>query len=241
MSYVSYLPDKKLVEAVEKVLSIGINKKKTAEKDFYKNVIDPFGALFEIAAFDVDINTWKESELIRQCQKTLQNHIGSFHQEILGSINGWQDLGSGGVVDIKNDERKIIAEVKNKHNTVSGGDLNSKYDTLEKLVMPKSSEYKGYTSYFVQIIPKKPGAYDEYFTPSIRDTGGKCAANELIRVIDGASFYDLVTEKKNSLHELYVALPSVIEDVLNEKYKKNFKIEDRASFNTLFTKAYISK
>lgn len=174
MSIISYISDEKIKEIVYKVLAKGIAKKKSAEKDFYKNVIDPFGAIFEVATFDIAIKNWKESELIRQSQKTLQNQIGNFHQEVLGNVNTWVDLGTGGVVDLKNDERKIIAEVKNKYNTVSGGDLSSKYETLENLVMPKTSGYKGYTAYFVQIIPKKTTRYNEFFQPSNKEKGTRC-------------------------------------------------------------------
>jgi hypothetical protein len=241
MNFVSYLNDDDVKSAVFKVLNTGISKKKSAEKEFYENVIDPFSSVFEVAAFDVDLQTWKNSELIRQCQKTLQNQIGSFHQEILGYVNDWTDMGTGNVVDLKNDKKKIIAEVKNKYNTVSGGDLSSKYETLENLVMPKSSEYKDYTSYFVQIIPKSPGRYNKCFTPSNKEKGTKCPQNELIRIIDGASFYELVTGNRDALYELFQALPKIIEAVFIEKFKRTISIKAKKDFIDYFNKAYISK
>lgn len=108
MSYLTYIADEKLKEVVKSVLDKGIKRKKTAEKKFTQNVIDPFGALFEAAAFDVNHQTWKSSETIRQCQKTLQNHVGDLHQKILGSVNGWVDLGTGSVFDLACEDKKII-------------------------------------------------------------------------------------------------------------------------------------
>lgn len=239
MSFVSFIKDNDIKAAVLKVLETGINKKQSAEKDFFKNVIDPFGAIFEVSAFGVDLTTWKNSELIRQCQKTLQNQIGTFHQEVLGYIKDWEDLGTGSVIDLKNDKQKIIAEVKNKYNTVSGGDLSSKYETFENLVMPKNSEYKGYTSYLVQIIPKKPGRYNDFFTPSNKEKGIKCPENKLIRVIDGASFYELVTGRSNALFELFEILPEIIKDVLKDAFGREFVLSDGEEFKDFFNRAYI--
>lgn len=215
--------------------------RKRAGKDFFRNVIDPFGSIFEISAFGVTLEAWKDSELIRQCQKTLQNQIGAFHQEILGCVDSWIDMGKGSVVDLRNDNRKIIAEVKNKYNTVSGGDLSSKYNTLENLVMPKNSEYKGYTSYFVQIIPKYPERYNNCFTPSNKEKGTKCPENELIRVIDGASFYELVTGHTDALYELFQALPEIIEEVFNESFNQSISLNNKEEFNNFFKRAYINQ
>lgn len=238
MSYLTFIGDDQIKSIVSKVLAKGINKKKTSEHDFYKNVIDPFGSLFEIASFDVDLKTWKESELIRQCQKTLQNQIGTFHQELLGQMVGWKDLGTGAVIDVKNKDRKIIAEIKNKYNTVSGGALSSTYTTLENLVMPKTSEYKGYTVYFVNIIPKKPERFNICFQPSDKERGVKCQKNDLIRNIDGASFYDLVTGEKDTLERLYTVLPTIISDVMKEDFDKDFKQPVQEELMAFYDSAY---
>ena len=238
MSYLPFIEDNNIKEIVFKVLQAGIEKKNESENEFYKNVIDPFSALFEVAAFGVNLETWKESELIRQCQKTLQNQIGTFHQNILGSVLGWSDLGVGSVIDLKNEKKKIIAEVKNKYNTVSGGELSAKYNTLQNLVMPKNSEFKNYTAYFVNIIPKTANRFDNCFQPSDKETGTKCQKNEQIRIIDGASFYELVTGEKDALGKVYSVLPKIIEDLFREKFNRKFIIPDKDGLNEFFQKAY---
>lgn len=239
MCYLNYIEDKKLKEIVKLVLDKGINRKKEADEKFTKNVIDPFGSLFEAAAFDVDHNTWKSAETIRQCQKTLQNHVGDLHQKILGNVNGWEDLGTGSVVDLVCENNRILAEVKNKYNTVTGGKLADQYYSLERLVMPKASKYRSYKAYFVNIIPKKPSRFNKTFEPSDKDKGAKCPKNELIRVIDGASFYELVTGDKNAITDLYAALPVVIEDIFKTEYgQPGFEIPDKQEFAKYFNLAY---
>lgn len=208
-------------------------------KDFQKNIIDPFSSIFDAAVSEVTHETWKDSEMVRQCQKTLTNHIGNLHQKILGSVEGWEDLGTGGIVDLVCNERKIIAEVKNKYNTVTGGKLADQYNSLDRLVSPKTNKYKDYTSYFVNIIPKKPERFNMTFEPSDKDKGIKCRKNEKIRIIDGASFYTLVTGRENALEELYNALPIIIEDIYETDYKRtDFLIADKDLFRRYFQHAY---
>jgi len=111
----------------------------------------------------------------------------------------------------------MLAEVKNKYNTLTGGKRADLYRTLEGLVMPKASRFKDYTAYYVTVIPQKPIRYDRFFTPSDKSKGAKCAENELIRELDGAEFYTLVTGSKTALNDLFDILPSVISDVSNGK------------------------
>ncbi len=239
MGYLNYISNDNIEKIIKDILDIGIKRKREAEKKFTKNVIDPFGSIFDAAVSDIDHKTWKISETVRQCQKTLQNHVGALHQKMLGKVDRWEDLGTGSVVDLICKEKKIIAEVKNKYNTVSAGSLASEYYSLERLVMPKSSKYQGYISYFVTIIPKKPERFNHLFTPSDKDKGAKCPANEFIRTIDGASFYTLVTGQESALSDFYTALPTIIENIFERYYKQpGFKIADKEEFSKYFDLAY---
>ena len=199
MSYVPFLDDEIFIGIVNEVFIKGVDAKSKSIKGFNRNVIDPFAALFEIACLHGEFDSWFVSEASRQAQKSLANHVGAFHQKILGSVIGWKDLGTGEMVDVENQERKVIAEIKNKYNTLKGSNQVDLYEELESYVMRNGQKYKGYTAYYVEIIPKKPVRYDVPFTPSDKKTSSKCASNELIRRIDGASFYSLVTGHENAL------------------------------------------
>lgn len=238
MPFLEYISDEDLIKEVKYLLDKAVEKRLDAEKSFNKNVIDPFGALFEAPDFQSH-EEWRNSEMARQCQKTIQNHVGTFHQKILGYVNGWEDLGTGGIVDLINREKKIIAESKNKFNTVTGGNLAAMYISLDAQVSPKNSQFKDYTAYFVNIIPKKPERFNIPFIPSNKETGYKCHENQLIRIIDGASFYHLATGRFDALKELHEALPKVIEAVYHQYYEqKDFVIPDVELFKSYFSKAY---
>ncbi len=227
-----WISDDELIKSVSSLLKMASAAKQNALASFGKNVIDPFSAIFEIAGFNMTYDEWVLSEEARQAQKTLQNFIGEFHQKILGSCAGWEDMGRGHIIDIKSDSHKIIAEVKNKHNTISGGLLADLYYSLESAVMDKTSVYKGYTAYHVSIIPKKVAKFNTEFTPSNKQRGQRCPANPLIRQIDGCSFYSLVTGRDNALEELFDVLPFVINHITG------VSLADTQRLKLLFSLAY---
>lgn len=212
MPYVSFVSDDVFREIVTETLAVGSAAKHQASAKFERNVIDPFATLLEMGAFTNDFQTWHDGEVARQAQKTLSNQIGLFHQKLLGSVDGWKDLGVGNGVDLVCDERKILAEIKNKHNTLKGSNKVDLYHELHGLVMPNGHRYKGYTAYYVEIIPKKPERVDTPFTPSDKNTSSRCYANELIRQIDGYSFYALVTGVDDAIEQVFNALPRVIRE-----------------------------
>lgn len=234
MALLPWIEDENLLSAVSHLLVTAEKAKVSAEKELGKNVIDPFSAIFEISGFQIDHDTWLKSETTRQAQKTLQNHIGDFHQKILGSVKDWENKTTGNVIDLVSHKHKILAEIKNKHNTISGGKLSDLYYSLEKAVMPKMSIYKAYGAYYVAIIPKKKERYNREFTPSDKEKGEKCPVNKKIREIDGASFYDLVTNHKDALESLFDILPHAI----SVCSKGVFEIKDPKKLKSLFSIAF---
>lgn len=232
MPFLNWISDENLVAATSKLLALTQKAKAEAQLKMAKNVMDPLSAVFQMSGFGMTYDEWYKSEEARQYQKTMQNFVGEFHQDILGYCTGWQNMGKGNIIDLLNPQMKIVAEVKNKHNTVSGGKLADLYWSLESAVMNKTSIYKGHTAYHVSIIPKKPARYNDEFTPSDKEKGQKCPSNPLIREIDGASFYTLVTGENNALKDLFSVLPNVL---------GNFSVQqktDIAKLKQLYDMAY---
>jgi len=148
----------------------------------------------------------------------MQNAIGDFHQEVLGSVHGWKNLGVGGGLDVENEEKNIIAEIKNKFNTTKGNHKVEIYDAIKsKLKMPK---YAGYVGYYVEVIPRSKKKYNKPFTPPDNKTKKRRPVKNIIRVIDGVSFYEMATGRKNALQELFEVLPKVLVDKHRYKLSK---------------------
>lgn len=218
MPYLKFISDENLCFAVVKVIQIIEKAEHNAQIKLHKNVVDPFSALFHGITHSISYSEWIEQEKARQIQKTTQNAIGDFHQEILGAVAGWENLGTGGGLDILNNKMKIIAELKNKFNTTKGNHKVEVYDSIKaKLKMP---EYENYIGYYVEIIPQGKRKYDKPFTPPDNKTKKRRPTKNKIRIIDGVSFYSMATGRENALQELFEVLPIIITEKHNYKMSK---------------------
>lgn len=208
MSYFSFIDDEDLVGAVSSVIKTAQNASEKAESEFEKNVLDPFAALFSMSYNAITLDEWNKLEKERQSQKSIQNAIGEFHQNLLGKFHGWQNPGRGGSVDLINDQKKFIAEIKNKHNTMNS---SSAAETYNKLANHLKYDRKGYTAYLVQIVPKHAEDYDIEWSPNLTTT----ALRHDIRRIDGESFYDLASGEKDTMHRIYEKTPEIVANILH--------------------------
>jgi len=235
MPYLKFISDANLIRCVNKVIKTIETAEHDADATLHKNVIDPFSALFHGMTHSISCREWMAQEKARQTQKTMQNAIGNFHQEILGSIDGWTNLGKGGGLDVVNLKKKIVAEVKNKFNTTKGNHKTEVYDAIR--IILQDNKHANFIGYFVEIIPKQRKQYDIPFTPSDNKTKKRRPVNENIRVIDGVSFYGLATGRKFALEELFEVLPRVI----SENHKYNLTKNESAKYFELFKRAFSTR
>ena len=208
-----------------------------SDLDLYRNTLDCFSASIDALIQNISMDDWLAQEKERQVQKTKQNAIGSLHEDIMGSIEGVESLPVGNLIDIICNDKLLIAEVKNKHNTTKGNHKVQIYRDLAK----KLDELHGYSGYYVEILPKGAKSYNNPFTPSDNQTKAKLPTRQDIRVIDGKSFYALLTGNENALKELYQNLPTIIAEIIYEKF--NIKLDTTVItnshlFSTNFDKAY---
>jgi hypothetical protein len=83
--YLKWIDDESLFAAIEHIYNTfkkafdNINLKKVNN-----NIVDPFLQVFDLSLTEgKSLETWLESEIKRQTQKTINNSIGDFHQKIL--------------------------------------------------------------------------------------------------------------------------------------------------------------
>lgn len=233
MQILPFISDENLYEFTEKLVVAARSAEKKVEKNPYKNVIDPFSALVDAARQKVSLDVWMEQEKSRQIQKAFQNAIGDFHQSMIGAMAGWENAGAGGSFDVINEEKKIIAEIKNKHNTMNSTTATGVYDKLSNWL-----DYgkEGYQAYVVLIVPEKPEPCSVPFTPSERKVRRQTREN--LREIDGRSFYALASGHENAIDMLYESLPIVLAKILSIDDEI---LKGTSEFSHLFQKAYISQ
>ena len=152
-----------------------------------RNVLDPFALAAIAHVFKVssvaDVRSVSGDSAIVGC---IGNALGAFHQEVLGSANDWANHDRG--FDLISERRCLIAEVKNKHNTMNAGTRREVVDGLKTAVRQRPS---GWRAYLVCIIPKQPS---RFVTP-LNDAG-------TVLETDGASFYAEVSGRPNAIHHV---------------------------------------
>ena len=223
-----FISDEKLIHHVQTLVDAAQNSATAVESNPYRNVIDPFSALVDAARQKINLDAWMKQEKVRQTQKGFQNALGEFHQNVIGDISGWKNEGVGGSIDVRNDEMKIIAEIKNKYNTVNSNSAKAIYDNLANHLQYAE---KGYTAYLVSILPGNKKPFNAQWSPNQKTL----AMRDDIRKVDGRTFYTLATGNADALQMLYGALPGILKNILNLDPQL---LKGTEEFKVLFEKAY---
>ena len=193
MTKLTWIPQTKLESHLKRLLDrIQVAYDEAASKTI-KNVQDPFSLLclaYIHKASSTDDLISLESN--RSISSAISSAVGDFHQNVLGSVVGFENHDAG--YDIENPERKILAEIKNKHNTMNKSARTEVESGLTQAVRTRP----GYTGYLVIIIPRKPERYCNKLSKNVYE-------------IDGTSFYSLATDSDSAIHDLY----AVVEDLMS--------------------------
>ena len=219
--YLSFISDEHLLSCIENLHQSYLKAKaNVSKKKFYKNKIDTIKLTFDAKFNDLDEETLIKTEINRQIDKSTNNSIGTFHEEILGGITGF-DIGNLSGFDIKAIDNTLFADIKNKHNTMNSSSAESLFQKLAKY----ADTYKQAKCYWVQVLAKN--SFNEKWFGEIN---GKEYSHSRVYKISGDQFYKLLSGKENALFELYQVLPQAISDYLNkqesEKIQNNSALEE---------------
>ncbi len=136
MPRLNWISDEDLETAMSRLTKSANDTKDYTSKRMLVNVVDPFSSLLIASTFG--LGTGKTLEGVQHASSILHgmgNALGTFHQEVLGSVDGWVNYDAG--YDIENAEQKIFAEVKNKHNTMNAPNKRAVVQNLETVLMTK--------------------------------------------------------------------------------------------------------
>ena len=149
-NYVSFISDEDFERCVSNLYDsyVGAHKE-IDERKLYSNKLDVIKLTFDKHFKNLTDEELLESEVIRQIDKSITNAIGTFHEEMLGSINGYIRGNLSGW-DIKKEDNSLFADIKNKHNTMNSGDQELVYQNLQRF----ANENETAKCYWVQIIAK---------------------------------------------------------------------------------------
>lgn len=204
--YVDYISDEHLLNCIENLHKAYLRAKNNITKrNFYSNKVDTIKLTFDAKFNDINEDELIQSEILRQIDKSINNSIGTFHEQILGGIAGYE-VGNLSGFDIKATDDTLFADIKNKHNTMNSSSAEALFQKLARY----ADDYKKTKCYWVQILAK--GSFNHHWKGEIN---GKEYSHSRVFKISGDQFYALLSGQDDALLQLYKALPKAIADYMN--------------------------
>jgi len=224
-NYVDFISDEHLLKCIGNLHNSYLRAKNNlGKKSFYTNKIDTIKLTFDSKFNDISEEDLIETEILRQVDKSINNSIGTFHEQILGGINGFE-VGKLSGFDIKAEDNSLFADIKNKHNTMNSSSAEALFQKLARY----ADDFKKAKCYWVQILAKN--SFNELWKGEIN---GKEYTHSRVFKISGDKFYALISGQDDALLQLYKSLPKAISEYLksiekDEAIKENSAIDEIVS------------
>lgn len=187
-------------------------------KRFNSNLIDPIKLIFDKSVYRASWEEIVNNEIFRQRDKSSNNDIGYFHQNIFSYFKGCEVPQAGWDVIYKNPDgiqmpdgdvvHTIYVEMKNKHNTMNSASSAKTYIKMQGQIL----EDDDCACFLVEAIAKK--SQNIKWTTKV---DGKKVQHRLIRRVSMDQFYAILTGDNEAFYKMCMALPSVINSVVNEE------------------------
>lgn len=217
--YVDFISDEHLLKCISELHQSYLKaKSKLSKKSLYANKVDTFKLTFDSKFNDISEANLVETEVLRQIDKSINNSIGTFHEQILGGIEGYE-VGKLSGFDIKAADNTLFADIKNKHNTMNSSSAEALFQKLARY----ADSYKKANCYWVQILAK--GSFNEHWKGEIN---GKEYSHSRVFKISGDQFYAMLTGRDDALFQLYTMLPMAISDYLSSAENTNTNSKNSA-------------
>lgn len=197
--YVDFISDEHFLNCVANLHKSYIRAKNNITKrNFYSNKVDTIKLTFDSKFNDIDEESLIETEILRQIDKSINNSIGTFHEQILSGIKGFE-VGNFSGFDIKATDNSLFAIFK-----FSEIPKNIEDCVFEKL--SKNAQIFKKAKYFLVDFTMDA----EYCEKWIIGNEEYSVSHKNVFKISGQSFYDLLTNQTNSLSKLQRILVFVI-------------------------------
>lgn len=209
-------------------------------KRFNKNIIDPIKLMFDKSVYR---SSWEEiisNEIFRQRDKSNNNDIGYFHQNIFqyitncrvpdnGQEGGWDvivECPGGIILEDGAKVSRVYVEMKNKHNTMNSASSGKTFIKMQNQLLQDDD----CACYLVEAIAKR--SQDIKWEPKV---DGQKVGHRLIRRVSLDRFYALVTGQEDAFYQLCMVLPKIIERVVSSE--TNLSVPNDTVYQEIFAKA----
>lgn len=186
-------------------------------KRFNSNLIDPIKLIFDKSVYRTSWEEIVNNEIFRQRDKSNNNDIGYFHQNIFSYFEGCEVPQTGWDVIYRNSEgvvmpdgdvvHTVYVEMKNKHNTMNSASSAKTYIKMQGQIL----EDDDCACLLVEAIAKK-----SQNIKWITKVDGKNVQHRRIRRVSMDMFYKIITGDENAFYKMCMVLPRIVNEVVNE-------------------------
>lgn len=187
-------------------------------KRFNSNLIDPIKLIFDKSVYRTSWEEIVNNEIFRQRDKSNNNDIGYFHQNIFSYFKGCEVPQEGWDVIYRNPDgiqmpdgdlvHTIYVEMKNKHNTMNSASSAKTYIKMQSQILDDDD----CACFLVEAIAKKS---QNIKWSTMVDK--KKVQHKLIRRVSMDQFYAILTGEEYAFYRTCMVLPQVIDLVINEE------------------------
>ena len=186
-------------------------------KRFNSNLIDPIKLIFDKSVYKTSWEEMVNNEIFRQRDKSNNNDIGYFHQNMFSYFKGCEVPDTGWDVIYKNPEgikmpdgdvvHTIYVEMKNKHNTMNSASSAKTYIKMQSQILDDDD----CACLLVEAIAKH--SQNVKWTTKV---DAKNVQHRLIRRVSMDQFYALITGEEKAFYDMCMKLPTMIDKVVNK-------------------------
>lgn len=199
--YVDFISDEHLLNCIENLHKAYLKAKNNiTKKNFYSNKIDTVKLTFDAQFNAVNQENLIQAEILRQIDKSINNSIGTFHEQILGGIKGFQ-VGNLSGFDIKANDDTLFAVFKFEELSKNIEDCIFEKLTKDAQIIKKAKFYLVDFTIDANYFEKWIVGNEEYKV-----------SHKNVYKISGWAFYDLLTQQVNSFSKLQSKLQISIQD-----------------------------
>ena len=195
-------------------------------KNFNRNIIDPIKLLFDKSVFNKSFEEIIKSEIYRQIDKSNNNLIGYFHQNLFKYIKGCEVPNEGWDVIFTSNNIKYYVEMKNKHNTMNSSSASKTFMRMQNHLLNSKDKDMSICA-LVEVIAKCSQNIPWIITLDKQ----KQSANEHLRRISIDKFYEIVTGDKDSFRKICEQLPDTINKIISNN--KSLQVEEDSVIDEL--------
>lgn len=205
--YVSFISDAHLIHCISNLHNAYLKAKNNITKSsFYSNKVDTIKLTFDSKFNGIDEESLIQAEIMRQIDKSINNSIGTFHEEILGGIKGFE-LGNLSGFDIKAKDDSLFALFK----------LTEMPSKIEECVFDKLAKqanlYKNSICYLVDFSSEE--SYTEKFIIGSEELS---ISHKRVYKISLDKFYDVLSHQENALKQLINVIPLALEQINTSEF-----------------------